>query len=121
MSNQRQAAQVIYDEVNQTWERGEILTTAGEAERLANALADAGLLAPDTPQPFFEHRHGPNWEIPINDQGGGVATVRTLGGDVYIERPGHGHGHGFITSPAEAKQLAAAILAAAQYSEQEQA
>ena len=114
MTNLDQAAQVIYDEVNQTWERGEILTTAGEAERLANALADAGLIAPDTPQPFFEHRHGPNWEIPINDQGGGVATVRTLIGDVFIER----HGHGFITNPAEAKQLAAAILAAAYYSEE---
>lgn len=48
MNNQHQVAQVIYDEVNQTWERGEILTTAGEAERLANALADAGLLTPDT-------------------------------------------------------------------------
>lgn len=48
MTNLDQAAQVIYDEVNQTWERGEILTTAGEAERLANALADAGLLTPDT-------------------------------------------------------------------------
>ena len=49
MSNIDKAVQVIYDEVNQTWERGEILTTAGEAERLANALADAGLLAPDLP------------------------------------------------------------------------
>lgn len=88
------------------------------AQNLAIDLHNAGLLAPDTPQPFFEHGHGPNWEIPINDQGGGVATVRTLGGDVYIERPGHGHGHGFITSPAEAKQLAAAILAAANYQEE---
>lgn len=53
MTNQDQAAQVIYDEVNQTWERGEILTAAGEAERIANALADAGLLAPDLPEPSF--------------------------------------------------------------------
>lgn len=51
MSNQDKAAQVIYDEVNQTWARGEILTAAGEAERLANALADAGLLTPDPPEP----------------------------------------------------------------------
>ena len=88
------------------------------AQNLAIDLQEAGLLAPDTPQPFFERVNGPNWEIPINDQGGGVATVRTLGGDVYIERPGHGHGHGFITSPAEAKQLAAAILAAANHQEE---
>ena len=50
MNNIDKAAQVIYDEVNQTWERGEILTAAGEAERLANALANAGLLAPDLAQ-----------------------------------------------------------------------
>ena len=118
MNNYDRAVQVIYDEANQMWERGEILTAAGEAERLANALADAGLLAPDTPQPFFEHGNGPNWEIPINDQGGGVATVRTLGGDVYIERPGHGHGHGFITNPEEVRKISAALLAAANYSEE---
>ena len=56
MSKQAQAAQVIYDEVNQTWERGEILTTAGEAERLANALADAGLLAPQLAQEVLRMR-----------------------------------------------------------------
>ena len=56
MDNFDKAGQVIYDEVYQTWERGEILTAAGEAERLANALADAGLLAPDLP----EARHFPD-------------------------------------------------------------
>ncbi|WP_408931118.1 hypothetical protein ACKFRM_06755 [Corynebacterium sp. YSMAA1_1_D6] len=60
MSNIDKAVQVIYDEVNQTWERGEILTTAGEAERLANALADAGLLAPDLPAPTYDMRD-PKW------------------------------------------------------------
>lgn len=50
MNNIDKAVQVIYDEVNQTWERGEILTVAGEAERVANALADAGLLTPDLAQ-----------------------------------------------------------------------
>lgn len=50
MNNIDKAVQVIYNEVNQTWERGEILTAAGEAERLANALANAGLLAPDLAQ-----------------------------------------------------------------------
>lgn len=51
MTNYDRAVQVIYDEANQMWEREEILTAAGEAERLANALADAGLLAPDLPEP----------------------------------------------------------------------
>lgn len=56
MTDLDQAAQVIYDEVNQTWERGEILTAAGEAERLANALADAGLLAPQLAQEVLRMR-----------------------------------------------------------------
>lgn len=112
MTNQDQAARVI-----RTWQQRHknVMDDNPDwaAQNLAIDLQEAGLLAPDTPQPFFEHRHGPNWEIPINDQGGGVATVRTLIGDVFIER----HGHGFITSPAEAKQLAAAILAAANHQE----
>ena len=83
-------------------------------EQIATLLNELNLLAPDTPQPFFERGRGPNWEIPINDQGGGVATVRTLVGDVFIER----HGHGFITNPEEARKISAALLAAANYSEE---
>lgn len=113
MNNQYKAAEVI-----RTWQKRHPIVMESNpdwaAQNLAIDLHDANLIAPDTPQPFFEHGHGPNWEIPINDQGGGVATVRTLIGDVFIER----HGHGFITNPAEAKQLAAAILAAANYSEE---
>lgn len=113
MSKQDQAAKVI-----RTWQQRHKYAMDYNpdwaAQNLANDLHDAGLIAPDPPQLFFEHRHGPNWEIPINDQGGGVATVRTLAGDVFIER----HGRGFITSPAEAKQLAAAILAAAKHTEE---
>lgn len=113
MPNQDQAAQVI-----RTWQQRHKnamdSTPEWAAQNLAHDLQEAGLLAPDTPQPFFERVNGPNWEIPINDQGGGVATVRTLIGDVYVER----HGHGFITNPAEAKQLAAAILAAANHQEE---
>lgn len=84
------------------------------AIRMSEILDAANLIAPTPPQPFFERGHGPTWEIPINDQGGGVATVRTLVGDVFIER----HGQGFVTSPAEARQIAAAILAAADYLEE---
>ena len=113
MNNQDQVAQVI-----RTWQKrhkGELENhTDWASQNLAGDLHNAGLLAPDTPQLFFERGVGPNWEIPINDQGGGVATVRTLIGDVFIER----HGHGFITNPAEARQLAAAILAAANHTEE---
>ena len=114
MNNQDQAAEVI-----RTWQKRHKYAMDYNpdwaAQNLAGDLQEAGLLAPDTPQPFFEHGNGPNWEIPINDQGGGVATVRTLIGDVYVER----HGHGFITNPAEAREVAAALLAAANHAEEE--
>lgn len=116
MSNQDKAAEVI-----RTWQQRHknVMDSTPEwaAQNLANDLHNAGLLAPDTPQPFFERGVGPNWEIPISDPYGGVATVRSLGGGVFIERHGHGHGHGFITNPTEAKQLAADILAAANHQE----
>lgn len=112
MNNQDQAAEVI-----RTWQKRHKnamdYNPDWAAQNLAIDLQDANLIAPDPPQPFFEHGHGPNWEIPINDQDGGVATVRALDGDVFIER----HGQGFVTNPAEAKQLTAAILAAASYTE----
>ena len=110
MNNQDQASLVI----DKNLPIAEKIERHAHACIIADALKEAGLLTPDTPQPFFEHGHGPNWEIPINDQGGGIATVRALYGDIYVER----HGHGFITSPAEAKQLAAAILAAANHQEE---
>lgn len=111
MNNQERAAEVIRKHNSDG--------ICSEPECLAQDLEEAGLLAPDPPQLFFERGVGPNWEIPISDQYSGVVTVRTLGGSVFIERHGHGYGHGFITHPTEARQLAAAILAAANYSEAE--
>jgi len=84
------------------------------AIRLSEILDAANLIAPTPPQLFFEHGHGPNWEIPINDEDGGVATVRALGGDVFIER----HGQGFVTNPEESRKIAAALLAAANHQEE---
>ena len=114
MNNQDQAAEVI-----RTWQKRHKNAMDDNpdwaAQNLAIDLHNAGLLAPDVLQPFFERGHGPNWEIPINDQDGGVATVRALDGDVFIER----HGHGFSTNPEEARQLAGTILAAANYQEGE--
>lgn len=111
MSSQDQAALVI----DKNLPIAEKIERHAHACIIADALKEAGLLAPDVLQPFFERGHGPNWEIPINDQDGGVATVRALDGDVFIER----HGHGFSTNPEEARQLAGTILAAANYQEGE--
>lgn len=66
MNSIDKAAQVIYDEVYRAWERGEILTAAGEAERVANALADAGLLAEDLPAPTHDMRD-PKWQKEYED------------------------------------------------------
>ena len=114
MNNQDQAAQVI-----RTWQQRHKNTMDDNpdwaAQNLANDLQEAGLIAPDTPQPFFEHGHGPNWEIPLKEEDGGLITVRVLGSEVFIERKGRA----FSTNPAEARYLAAAILAAANYSEEE--
>lgn len=83
---------------------------------IADALKEAGLLAPDAPQPYFEHGNGPNWEIPLSD-GLSSVTVRALYGEVNVSE----RGLGFHTNSAEARKIAVAILAAAQYAEPEQA
>ena len=117
MTNQNQAAEVI--RVWQQRHKNQMDSNPDwAAQNLAGDLHQAGLLTPTPPQPFFERGVGPSWEIPISDQYGGVVTVRTLGGSVFIERHGHGYGHGFITHPTEARKIAAALLAAAQHQEE---
>ena len=110
MSNIDKAGQVIYDEVNKTWERGEILTAAGEAERLANALADAGLLAPDLPEANDAGiivPGGKGW-LPQGLTGPSVWTAP--GGRVMVQRVEPGD-----LTPKEARDFAYTVLAAANY------
>lgn len=111
MNSQDQAALVI----DKNLPIAERIERHAHACIIADALKEAGLLAPELPDPSHHRPTGPNWEIPINDEDGGVATVRALAGDVFIDR----HGQGFDINPAEAKQLAAAILAAANHQEEE--
>ena len=111
MTNLDMAAQVIYDEASKTWERGEILTAAGEAERLANALADAGLLAPALPEADDAGiivPGGKGW-LPCGLTGPSVWTAP--GGRVMVQRVEPGD-----LTPAEARFFALSVLAAAQYS-----
>lgn len=129
MNSIDKAVQVIYDEVNQTWERGEILTTAGEAERLANALADAGLLAPDLPTPTkieddeccwdkththlaYDYQTGKEKKIKIP---GGVTVIQDEDAEAWLDVD---YGIHSLT-PGEARSLGLALLAAAQYAEEE--
>lgn len=128
MNSIDKAVQVIYDEVNQTWERGEILTTAGEAERLANALADAGLLAPDLPTPTkieddeccwdkththlaYDYQTGAEKKIKVP---GGVTVIQDENAEVWLDVD-----HGIhALNPDDARSLGLALLAAANYSEE---
>ena len=129
MTNLDQAAQVIYDEVNQTWERGEILTTAGEAERLANALADAGLLAPDLPTPTkieddeccwdkththlaYDYQTGAEKKIKVP---GGVTVIQDEDAEAWLDVDYGIHS----LALDEARSLGLALLAAANYSQGE--
>lgn len=117
MDNLDQAARVIYDEVYQTWERGEILTAAGEAERVANALADAGLLAPDLPKEDVVSANGtPVWRP---DKGLMVTAFRD--GEVRMGIPPTYPDTEFreaIYTQPQAIEQALALLAAAQYAKE---
>lgn len=124
MTNIDKAAQVIYDEASQMWERGEILTAAGEAERVANALADAGLLAPDLPTLNSDYV---SIEVPtrrtliMNDddcptlyENEDSILVGTANGEVNFSLGVHDEVS--VTLPADkAESFALAVLAAAQY------
>jgi hypothetical protein len=128
MNSIDKAVQVIYDEVNQTWERGEILTTAGEAERLANALADAGLLAPDLPTPTkieddeccwdkththlaYDYQTGAEKKIKVP---GGVTVIQDEDAEVWLDVDYGIHS----LALDEARSLGLVLLAAANYSEE---
>ena len=113
MTNYDRAVQVIYDEADQTWERGEILTVAGEAERLANALADAGLLAPDLPEANDLDISAPDEKLWLPCGPTGPSAWARPGGRVRVRRIEPGD-----LTPDEARGVAYALLAAANYSEE---
>ena len=78
------------------------------ARELAQALADAGLLAPDLPEPT--DRSIPEWEMPNNEH---HAVSVSRYGTVRIWGDTSGY------TPAEAREVAAALLAAAAWAEQQ--
>ena len=112
MNNQDRAAEVI-----RTWQQRHKTVMDSNpdwaAQNLAGDLHQAGLIPPDAPQPYFEHGNGPIWEIPLSD-GLSSVTVRALYGEVNVSE----RGLGFRANSAEARKIAAAILAAAQYTEE---
>lgn len=83
----------------------------GVDEAIAEALLEAGLIAPDLPEPTsFNHRGEPYWETDGN------ARVRTPGFlPVALIGP---FLEGWDMHPPEARDIAYALLAAANYAEE---
>ena len=104
MRNKDIAAQVIWD-----------AQSCGfvDPSDLADVLNEAGLLAPDLPEPTkLNRRNEPIWETE------GHTRVRTPGGfPVALNGP---FGEGWDMFPVEARDIAYALLAACEYSEKEQ-
>ncbi|MGV0870051.1 hypothetical protein [Corynebacterium kalidii] len=84
---------------------------ADAAYRAARALAEAGHLAPDLPEP---DETGRRWKVDYKHLP--VSHTSTSGNQVTL-RTSYGWWH---TDPAEAKSLAYALLAAADYAERNQ-
>lgn len=106
MSNIDKAADLIWDRVEPE------LGWYQSAETLAQDLADAGLLAEDPTEPDKDSTFaflGPTWEVRKAD--GGVFIVTSRHGSVRT--PGSEY------SPADARFLAYALLAAADHAEKE--
>lgn len=106
MSNQDQAALVI----DKNLPIAEKIERHAHACIIADALKEAGLLAPDAPQPYFEYAGGPIWEV-----NNGYSIEKERPGEITVSY--HGEPAEPIT-PQEARSLAAALLAAANYSEE---
>lgn len=106
MTNQDQAALVI----DKNLPIAEKIERHAHACIIADALKEAGLLAPDAPQPYFEYAGGPIWEV-----NNGYSIEKERPGEITVSY--HGEPAEPIT-PQEARSLAAALLAAANYSEE---
>lgn len=125
MSNIDKAARIVRDlsEVD-----GETIGYA-HAHNIARALADAGLLAEDLPEPDLDHRDPAHraefeawWEGPVPDVWNkGLPDVFTV--QVFPDKPEVGLYLDLEPlepfSPQEARKLAYSLLAAANYTEEE--
>ena len=108
MSMRDQAIDLVESELN--WYHDEIDSSiAGE---IIGWLDEKGYLAPDLPEPArFNHRNEPCWETEGN------TSVRTAGMfPVSLNGP---FGEGWGMHPPEARDVAYALLAAANYAEKE--
>lgn len=108
MSTIDEATQIIAEVVGDT-----MLTDVA-----AKALADAGLLMPDLPEPdngdygttwgqVFNYQEGPDWRDTKGYVAANVGAVEVVGNDTHIH------------TPDEARKLAYALLSAANHAEEQ--
>lgn len=115
MSNFDRAVEVL----NKHWSVARASGEADETRCCVRHLEEAGLLAPDTPEPDNTDYGQPSWT--------GVFNYKT--GEEWAEMPGEVSVYAgaveicgddtYCHSPEEARALAYALLAAADYAEQE--
>lgn len=113
MSNTEKAAHIIERTV-----LGKQTTAPSTALAITEALADAGLLMPDLPEPdndeygtawgqVFNYQEEPDWRDTKGYVAANAGAVEVVGNDTHIHTPG------------EARRLAYALLAAANHAEKE--
>ena len=98
-TNQQRVAQVIYDALSGQY--GDF----GFPADAAQALADAGLLMPDLPEPDREGDWGPSWDGAVEAEPGHYAVRINIAGQQFRQ------------SSQFARLFALALLAAAETSE----
>lgn len=87
-----------------------------EPECIAQDLADAGLLAPDLPEPTQSFSDGTKGWFVEDDEGRDIAAIYIFDGEILL-RTAAGRVKG---SPAQMRKIGLALLAATNHAEEDQ-
>lgn len=110
MTNQDRAAQIIADLFKDAFHNPK-----GLGEDIAEPLADAGLLAPDLPEPTFSFSDGTKAWFIEDDEVRGIASTYIFNGEVLLSTAA-GRVKG---APAKMRKIGLALLAAANHAQEE--
>ncbi len=111
MSNQDRAAEVIADLFKDAFHNPQ-----GLGEDIAESLADAGVLAPDLPEPTLPFSDGTkSWFIKDRELNIDSAVIHIFNGEILLRTPERR----FKESPTKMRELGLALLAAANHTQEE--